>query len=123
VSNVLRNAVEAMNGKGRLEATVRPWDAGVRLSIADQGPGIAPAKRSRIFEPYFTEKPDGTGLGLALVKQAIDLHQGTIEVIETPGGGATFVIWLPRVPESARTRPADRPFVERRVADRRRNEG
>jgi signal transduction histidine kinase len=123
VSNVLRNAVEAMDGKGRLEATVRPWDAGVRLSIADQGPGIAPAKRSRIFEPYFTEKPDGTGLGLALVKQAIDLHQGTIEVIETPGGGATFVIWLPRVPESARTRPADRPFVERRVADRRRNEG
>jgi signal transduction histidine kinase len=120
-SNVLRNAVEAMEGRGRIEATVRPWDGGVRISIADQGPGIAPAKRSRIFEPYFTEKIDGTGLGLAIVKQAIDLHQGSIEVIETPGGGATFVIWLPLALETARTRPPDRPFIERRVADRRRN--
>jgi two-component system sensor histidine kinase FlrB len=91
------------------------------VSIADQGPGIEFEKRSRIFEPYFTDKSDGTGLGLAIVKQAIDLHQGRIEVNETPGGGATFVIWLPLLLESARTRPSDRPFVERRVTDRRRN--
>jgi len=128
-SNVLRNAVEAMaggdpaapRGRLRIEATIRPWEGGVRVSIADQGPGIVPEKRSRIFEPYFTEKADGTGLGLAIVKQSVDLHQGSIEVTETPGGGATFVIWLPIVPESARTRPPDRPFVERRISERRRH--
>ncbi len=121
LANVLRNAAEAMSGTGRIEVTIRPWEGGVRVSIADQGPGIDPEKRARIFEPYFTDKTDGTGLGLAIVRQAVDLHQGTIEVLETTGGGATFVLWLPLRPESARTRPPDRPFVERRVADRRRN--
>jgi hypothetical protein len=48
-----------------------------------------------VFEPYFTRKPDGTGLGLAIVKQAVDLHGGSIEVAETPGGGATFIVGLP----------------------------
>lgn len=119
LANLLRNASEAMQGEGRIDVTVRPWDGGVRVSIADQGPGIAAEKRSRIFEPYFTDKADGTGLGLAIVKQAVDLHQGTIEVGETEGGGATMVIWLPLTSESARARPTDRPFVERRVADRR----
>ena len=119
-ANVLRNAAEAMLGRGRMDVTIRPWQTGVRVSIADQGPGIAPAKRSRVFEPYFTDKAEGTGLGLAIVKQAVDLHQGTIEVTETPGGGATFVIWLPLVPETSRMQPPERPSVDRRVADRRR---
>ena len=121
-ANVIRNAAEAMLGEGRIEVTIRPWQGGVRVSIADQGPGIPPEKRSRVFEPYFTEKSDGTGLGLAIVKQSVDLHQGVIEVAETSGGGATFVIWLPLLPESSKTRPADRPYVERRVADRRTNQ-
>lgn len=120
-ANVLRNASEAMGGEGRVEVTVRPWEGGVRVGIADQGPGIPAEKRSRVFEPYFTEKADGTGLGLAIVKQAVDLHHGSIEVVETPGGGATFVVWLPLVPDNARTRPPDRPFVERRLAERRRH--
>jgi signal transduction histidine kinase len=120
-ANARRNATEAMGGRGRIEVTIRPWEGGVRVAVADQGPGIPREKRDRVFEPYFTEKADGTGLGLSIVKQAVDLHQGRIEVVETPGGGATFVIWLPRAPEGPRTRPADRPFVERRVADRRRH--
>lgn len=121
LANVLRNAAEAMGGRGRIEVTVRPWEGGVRVSVSDQGPGIPAEKRSRVFEPYFTEKADGTGLGLSIVKQAVDLHQGSVEVVETPGGGATFVIWLPLAPDSPRTRPQDRPFVERRVAERRRH--
>jgi signal transduction histidine kinase len=48
----------------------------------------------RIFDPYFTGKPGGTGLGLALVKQTIEMHGGTIRLEETPGGGATFVIGM-----------------------------
>jgi len=121
LANVVRNAAEAMGGQGRVEITVRPYEGGVRVAVADQGPGIPAEKRDRIFEPYFTEKAEGTGLGLSIVKQAVDLHQGDIEVVETPGGGATFVIWLPLARENARTRPSDRPFVERRVADRRRD--
>ncbi len=121
-ANVIRNAAEAMLGEGRIEVTIRPWQGGVRVSIADEGPGIPLEKRHRVFEPYFTEKSDGTGLGLAIVKQSVDLHQGLIEVAETSGGGATFVIWLPLLPESAKTRPANRPYVERRVADRRTNQ-
>jgi signal transduction histidine kinase len=119
--NILRNAAEAMRGEGRIEVTVRAWEGGVRVAIADQGPGIPTEKRGRIFEPYFTEKLDGTGLGLAIVKQSVDLHQGTIEVLETDGGGATFAVWLPLAPEGPATRPVDRPFVERRIAERRRN--
>jgi signal transduction histidine kinase len=120
-ANVLRNASEAMGGKGRIDVTIRPWEGGVRVAVADQGPGIPPEQRSRVFEPYVTEKADGTGLGLSIVKQAVDLHHGRIEVVETPGGGATFVIWLPHTPEDPSTRPPDRPFVERRVAERRRH--
>jgi signal transduction histidine kinase len=48
--------------------------------------------RHRIFEPYFTTKPDGTGLGLALVRQTIETHRGIVALSETPGGGATFTI-------------------------------
>jgi signal transduction histidine kinase len=120
-ANVLRNASEAMGGKGRIDVTIRPWEGGVRVGVADQGPGIAQQNRARVFEPYFTEKADGTGLGLSIVKQAVDLHHGRVEVLETPGGGATFVIWLPHSPEDPTTRPPDRPFVERRVAERRRD--
>jgi signal transduction histidine kinase len=51
-----------------------------------------------VFEPYFTTKPDGTGLGLALVRQTVEAHSGTITVSETPGRGATFTVVLPPVP-------------------------
>src|SRR5262249_358097 len=84
------------------DVRIDPWVGGARVSIADHGPGIPPDKRDRIFEPYFTDKVDGTGLGLPIVKQAVDLHRGVIEVRETPGGGATFVVWLPLDPETGR---------------------
>ncbi|NOT08106.1 MAG: HAMP domain-containing histidine kinase [Gemmatimonadales bacterium] len=119
-SNLIRNASEACQGAGHLDVTVAPEQLGVRVSLADHGPGVKPERRQRIFEPYVTDKAEGTGLGLAIVKQAVDLHRGTIEVTETPGGGATFTVRLPRGPED-RIRPTRAaPFVERRVADRRR---
>ena len=65
---------------------------GVRIEISDRGPGIPAEAAERIFDPYFTGKAGGTGLGLALVKQTIEMHGGTISVKETPGGGATFVV-------------------------------
>src|SRR6266550_1320402 len=89
-ANLLRNAAKAMKGRGAIDVRVTGGATGCVVTIADHGPGIPEDLRPRIFEPYFTTKQDGTGLGLALVHQTIDAHRGTISVTETPGGGATF---------------------------------
>ena len=108
-ANLIRNAVEACGGVGRLDVSVRTRDDAVVVALADHGPGIPDADRNQVFQPYFTRKPDGTGLGLAMVKQAVDLHGGTIEVTETAGGGATFTISLPiRAPDILTARMAGR---------------
>ncbi|HEV7365725.1 MAG TPA: HAMP domain-containing sensor histidine kinase [Gemmatimonadales bacterium] len=92
-SNLLRNAVEACAEQGELEIAAGPDNGGgVRIQIRDHGPGVPPGMAERIFDPYCTGKTGGTGLGLALVKQTIEMHGGTIGLEETPGGGATFVI-------------------------------
>jgi signal transduction histidine kinase len=91
-SNILRNAVEACEERGVLDIIAAADDGGVRIEISDRGPGIPTEAAGRIFDPYFTGKPGGTGLGLALVKQTIEMHGGTISVKETPGGGTTFVV-------------------------------
>jgi two-component system nitrogen regulation sensor histidine kinase NtrY len=92
-SNILRNAAEACQGQGDLEITAAPDNGGgIRIEIRDHGPGVPPAMADRIFDPYCTGKAGGTGLGLALVKQTIEMHGGSISLSETPGGGATFLI-------------------------------
>ncbi|HZN99299.1 MAG TPA: HAMP domain-containing sensor histidine kinase [Gemmatimonadales bacterium] len=93
-SNILRNAAEACEEQGQLEIISGPENGGggVRIEIRDHGPGVPPELADRIFDPYCTGKPGGTGLGLALVKQTIEMHGGSIALMETPGGGATFVV-------------------------------
>jgi signal transduction histidine kinase len=92
-SNILRNAVEACDSQGTIEIMAAPAaDGAVRIMIRDHGPGIPPELDGRIFDPYCTGKTGGTGLGLALAKQTVEMHRGTIAVEETPGGGATFVV-------------------------------
>jgi two-component system nitrogen regulation sensor histidine kinase NtrY len=94
-SNILRNAAEACDGKGELEIVASPYNGGgVRIEIRDHGPGVSREMAQRIFDPYCSGKPGGTGLGLALVKQTIEMHGGSIEVGDTPGGGATFVVQM-----------------------------
>jgi two-component system nitrogen regulation sensor histidine kinase NtrY len=90
--NILRNAVEACEGQGEIELAARPEADAVRLEIRDHGPGVPPELAGRLFDPYVTAKSGGTGLGLALARQTVEMHQGTIAVERTPGGGATFVI-------------------------------
>src|SRR5947208_11477498 len=92
--NLLRNAAEAMGGCGSIEIAVNRDGQGLVVTLADHGPGIPAELRQRVFEPYFTTKQDGTGLGLALVRHTIETHGGTLTVSETPGGGATFSIVL-----------------------------
>ena len=94
-SNLFRNAAEAMSGRGTIDIAVAGEGRGMVVTVADHGTGIPPELRSRVFEPYMTTKPDGTGLGLALVRQTVGAHNGTIAVSETPGGGATFTLVFP----------------------------
>jgi signal transduction histidine kinase len=101
LGNILRNAVEAIGGKGHLELGSGEQNGGVMISIADHGPGIPAELQGSLFMPYHTSKPDGTGLGLTLVRQTVEAHGGTIRVRETPGGGATFELWLPRTAPTA----------------------
>jgi two-component system, NtrC family, nitrogen regulation sensor histidine kinase NtrY len=92
-SNLLRNAAEACQDHGELEITAAPDNGGgIHIEIRDHGPGVPPDMAERIFDPYYTGKAGGTGLGLALVKQTIEMHGGTISLTDTPGGGATFQV-------------------------------
>jgi signal transduction histidine kinase len=94
MQNLIRNAVDVVGPQG-IEVRVTRTDGTVRVTVADDGPGIPADSRQRIFEPYFTTKKHGTGLGLAMVKQTVLAHGGTIDAEKSPSGGAKFVINLP----------------------------
>ncbi len=94
VQNLLNNALEATGSAG-IEIELEQSSGHVRLSISDHGPGVPDEQKARVFDPYFTTKERGTGLGLALVYQTVVAHGGMIEVKDVPGGGAAFVITLP----------------------------
>jgi len=95
--NLCLNAVEAMpdGGELRIGATAALGST-LEVSVSDTGGGIAPEALPHIFEPFFSTKPEGTGLGLALVHRIVQEHGGEIDVRSTPGLGTTFTITLPR---------------------------
>jgi len=96
VGNLILNAVEATPEGGRVLVSTAPAGVGgVEIVVDDQGSGIAPGDRERIFEPYFTTKPGGTGLGLAMAWKIISEHSGRVEIQDAPGGGARFRVVLP----------------------------
>ena len=97
ILNVLLNAIEAVPRKGRITIDVKRDDQQRKLivTISDTGPGIPQENLERIFEPYFTNRPGGTGLGLALARRIVEEHQGTIKAANNPSGGAQFKISLP----------------------------
>jgi two-component system sensor histidine kinase AtoS len=103
ISNLVINACEAVDGGGevqiraRLEKDERNRPQ-VVIDVIDNGMGIEPEIESRIFEPFVSGKPHGTGLGLALVKKIIVMHGGRIEVHSKPGKGTRFTIFLPAAP-------------------------
>jgi two-component system NtrC family sensor kinase len=67
----------------------------VEISVRDDGPGIAPEKISRVFEPYYTSKEKGSGLGLAIVKNNVELYGGTVRLESELGKGAKFTVIFP----------------------------
>ncbi|MEW6750710.1 MAG: ATP-binding protein [Candidatus Latescibacterota bacterium] len=107
LQNLILNADQAMPAGGRIRVSLQnvrvtardavPLDEGpyVRCSVADEGPGIPPESVERIFDPYFTTKPEGTGLGLTSAYAIVSEHGGWIAVESTPGAGARFVVYLP----------------------------
>jgi two-component system nitrogen regulation sensor histidine kinase NtrY len=96
ISNLILNAIDAMPQGGTLTLRTRLTQAFARIEVTDTGTGIKPEDRSRLFTPYYTNKPHGTGLGLAIVQSIVSDHGGKIEAISEPGGGSTFIIELPR---------------------------
>jgi signal transduction histidine kinase len=94
--NLLQNAREAIHGSGKVTVTaaLRENDS-VEVSIADDGPGIPADKIGRIFEPYFTTKDKGTGIGLAIVKHNAGLYSGVVRAESELGKGAKFVLMFP----------------------------
>ena len=95
--NLGKNAVEAMGGAGLLEiAVVQPDNGPIEVRFDDEGPGIEPDKIARIFEPFYTEKDHGVGMGLAVCMRIITAHDGTIQAASRSGGGTSMLIRLPR---------------------------
>ncbi len=101
VHNLLANAEDALAGAAmpdrdpRITVATACDERGVRLTVSDNGGGIAPAILARAFEPYVTTKAKGTGLGLAIVKKIIDEHRGEVRIANRPEGGAEVVVRLP----------------------------
>lgn len=98
--NIVRNACDAMPGGGELRVSTTPPSAGsqcARVEIEDTGKGIAKEHVKRVFDPFFSTRPDGTGLGLAISRKIVEGHGGRIEIKSMPGKGARFCIVLPAV--------------------------
>jgi signal transduction histidine kinase len=95
--NLLKNSLESIPGEGRITLAVEP--AGkeyIRITVADTGKGLSPEEQQRIFDPYYTTKEKGVGLGLAIAHEIILAHGGNIRVKSEPGQGTTFEVFLPR---------------------------
>ena len=103
-ANILDNAIDALTGvpEGRrIELFIENGGRGAVVRVVDNGGGIAPEALARVFNPFFTTKDQGTGLGMAISKKIVEGHEGTLEVASTVGRGTEFRISLPLPPPAA----------------------
>jgi two-component system sensor histidine kinase HydH len=96
LGNLVHNALAASPPGARVVVGLRPERRQVELFVADEGPGVAEEDRARVFEPFFSRRAGGTGLGLALVRRIAEAHGGSVGVATRAAGGAEFVLRLPR---------------------------
>lgn len=101
--NLLQNALEAVDGQPEksIRFVVAQEGAAIVATVSDNGPGLAPAARDRLFEAFYTTKPGGLGLGLSLSRSIVEAHGGRLSVDENTQCGTTFRFYLPIAPKSA----------------------
>jgi signal transduction histidine kinase len=99
VLNLLKNAAEALetSSEGKIAVEIHAENAGVLLTVSDNGPGVPESVAGRLYEPFVTTKSagEGTGLGLSICKRIVEEHRGTIETMSAPSGGTQVSVWLP----------------------------
>ena len=94
--NLIKNAYEAGGPTDQVEVAVEASeDGGCRITVMDRGPGVSDEVMESVFVPFFTTKPTGSGLGLALSREIVGLHQGRLALARRPGGGMAVSVWLP----------------------------
>lgn len=99
LTNLVVNAYQALPQGGDVQVSVRSDGDGVRLVVEDSGPGVEDSVAARLFEPFFTTRARGTGLGLAVVQRLVTAHDGEVSCDRAPAGGARFTVVLPRCRE------------------------
>jgi signal transduction histidine kinase len=100
LSNLVQNAIQASKAGQDVEVRVAPTEDNVNIFVSDHGSGIQPEHLENIFNPFFTTKPNGVGLGLAIVSKIADEHHGYIRVFSEPGQGTRFDLTLPRLQQT-----------------------
>lgn len=115
IQNLVINAREAMENVGEMRIRASQEKDEVRLEITDTGPGISDEVKAKLFEPGFSTKPHGTGLGLYVVKRLVDLYKGRLEIFSSPEKGTTFVLYFPSVKMPGLERGVDAKEVTERV--------
>jgi signal transduction histidine kinase len=103
--NLLLNAIQATPAGGSVRVTAEAEGEALRIAIMDSGSGIAPDLMDRIFDPYFSTKPDGTGLGLPIALRIIQAHGGTLDISSALDRGTTVAVRLPRTLDMAAEAP------------------
>lgn len=93
--NLVINAIQAVEKKGRVDVSAGVADGQVCVTVSDNGPGIPPDRLASIFDPYFTTKSEGSGLGLWIAQQIVTAHGGSLQVHNGPPAGAVFTMRLP----------------------------
>ncbi|OOF23984.1 MULTISPECIES: PAS domain-containing sensor histidine kinase [Salinivibrio] len=95
LSNLVVNAIQVAGKACQVVVDARTHESNLLLSVADNGPGIAPELQAKVLEPFFTTRQQGTGLGLAVVQMVCHAHKGTLTLQSEPGQGACFTLCLP----------------------------
>lgn len=101
ILNLVKNAIQSIGEDGKVTVSIAPGLDEMRFTVSDTGPGVAPERVERLFEPFSTTKTDGMGLGLPICRSIIEAHGGRIWYEPAPQGGASFVFTLPQYAEES----------------------
>jgi signal transduction histidine kinase len=111
IVNLVENALQAVGEEGTIDVRLRSSDEGrrVEVEVADSGPGLDPEIRDRVFDPFFSTKTAGSGLGLALVKKIAEDHGGGVRLESERGSGTRAILWLPAAgpPDASSATPSN----------------